>query len=88
MGKGSGFGGQNVKEGEAKRLEKAMQMRPESLGKVKYVGKITMDELKNHRTPANAWLLVKGKVIDYVVISALLDCQAPWFFSSTLISLY
>jgi cytochrome b involved in lipid metabolism len=74
MGKGSG---------EAKRLEKAMQMRPESLGKVKYVGKITMDELKKHRTPADAWLLVKGKVIDYVVISALLDFQAPWFFSST-----
>ena len=37
-------------------------LRPTSLGKVNHIGKVTMDELKKHRTPGDAWLLVKGKV--------------------------
>ena len=56
-----GRGGQNPKDGKQSN-DGVQGMRPVSLGKVEYRGKITMDELKKHRTPKDAWLLVKGKV--------------------------
>jgi hypothetical protein len=68
MGKGTGKGGENPKDGKqgGDSAGSVMQtMRPAALGKIQYVGKITMDELKKHRTPSDAWLLVKGKVQIY-----------------------
>ena len=65
MGRGTGKGGENPKDGKQNTENSnviANNLRPVSLGKVQYVGKITMDELKKHRTPGDAWLLVKGKV--------------------------
>jgi hypothetical protein len=65
MGKGAGKGGENPQDeaqNEASKIVTPQTIRPTSLGKIQYVGKITMDELKKHRTPGNAWLLVKGKV--------------------------
>jgi hypothetical protein len=59
MGKGTGRGGENSKD-EAQ--SGGTVLRSAALGKLTYVGKITMDELKKHRTPGDAWLLVKGKV--------------------------
>jgi hypothetical protein len=65
MGRGTGKGGENPKDevpNDAAAIGTIQTLRPTSLGKIQYVGKITMDELKKHRTPGNAWLLVKGKV--------------------------
>ena len=65
MGRGTGKGGENPKDevqNDAAAIGTIQTLRPISLGKIQYVGKITMDELKKHRTPGNAWLLVKGKV--------------------------
>ena len=67
MGKGTGKGGENPKDevqNDAAAILTPQKLRPISLGKIQYVGKITMDELKKHRTPGNSWLLVKGKVGD------------------------
>jgi hypothetical protein len=66
MGRGTGKGGENPKDevqNDAAVIGSPKKLRPISLGKIQYVGKITMDELKKHRTPGNAWLLVKGKVV-------------------------
>ena len=65
MGRGTGKGGENPKEegqNEAAAIAAPQTLRPTSMGKVQYIGKITMDELKKHRTPGDAWFLVKGKV--------------------------
>ncbi len=63
MGKGTGHGGQNPKDEASSSGDRDAMLRPQTLGKVTHVGKITMDELKKHRTPGDAWLLVKGKVM-------------------------
>jgi len=56
MGKGAGRGGQNE---QLPRLS-----RPKSLENLKYLGKITYEEVKRHRTPGDAWLIIRDKVYD------------------------
>ena len=71
MGRGTGRGGENpkdeVQQNEAAVIGSTQNLRPSSLGKIQYIGNITMDELKKHRTPGNAWLLVKGKVEEPII---------------------
>ena len=72
MGKGAGLGGNSVKTkgstlpgGSVVKdggSEGVRLLRPNKA--VQYRGKITYDELKSHRTPNDAWLLVRGKVYD------------------------
>lgn len=70
MGKGTGAGGKLANASEDTKAQAlgnrnvSVLKKPANLQKLQYRGKIPMDEVKKHRTPQDAWMVIKGKVYD------------------------
>jgi len=64
-GRGAGSGGQREISSESlvDRVAGGLA-KPKALQELVYRGKITLDELKKHRTPADCWIQIKDKVYD------------------------
>eukprot|EP00961_Rhodomonas_salina_P062858 843967-Rhodomonas_salina.2 len=68
MGKGTGAGGKLANASEDTKAQAlgnrnvSVLKKPANLQKLQYRGKIPMDEVKKHRTPQDAWMVIKGKV--------------------------